>query len=368
VADRALTLIHIFPSFALGGQQRRLAALAHGLGRGFRHKIFALDGDLGAFSLFKGCADRAEAAPFEFRKSRGVDPGNLLRLRALIAGAGGDVLCTYNWGSIEAVMANAAGARLPVVHHEDGFGPDEADGRQIGRRVLTRRFFLKRAFVTVPSIILERIAVLNWKLDPARVVRIPVGVDLAKFRGARSMREGGPVVVGSIGGLRPEKNLARLIRAFEQASAGLNARLVIFGDGPERARLSALAAASPAAEFITLAGPTDRPEEAHAHFDIFAISSDTEQTPTSLIEAMAIGLPAVATAVGDIPAMVSDANRPFVTPPGDEEAFARALRSMMADKAFRDAVGTANAARADAFDAGAMIAAFGALYQRAAGR
>lgn len=367
MADRALRLLHVFPSFALGGQQRRLAALVAGLGQGFRHRIYALDGDIGAFSLIAAHADITEAAPLEFRKSRGVDIGNLLRLRKAISGADADVLCTYNWGSIEAVMANAVGARLPVVHHEDGFGPEEAGGRQIGRRVQTRRFALRNAFVTVPSKVLEQIAVEDWRLDPARVTRIPVGVDLAKFRKPRARPEAGPVIVGAIGGLRPEKNLARLIRAFEQASEGLAARLEIVGDGPERARLEALAQESRAAASIRFAGSTDRPEDAHARFDIFALSSDTEQTPTSLIEAMASGLPAVAPGVGDIPSMVSKANRPFISEPGDDAAFAKALRAMIADRALRVAVGAANAACAENYDARTMIDAFRALYERAAG-
>lgn len=368
MADRALSLVHVFPSFALGGQQRRLAALVEGLGRAFRHRIYALDGDVSAVSLIAAHADIAEAEPLEFRKSRGIDIGNLLRLRRAIAGADADVLCTYNWGSIEAVMANALGPRLPVVHHEDGFGPEEAGGRQIARRVLMRRLLLKNAMVTVPSMMLERIAVEDWRLDPARVTRIPVGVDLAKFRKTRARPDAGPVIVGAIGGLRPEKNLARLIRAFEQASEGLNARLEIVGDGPERARLEALAGNSPAAASISFAGSTDRPEDALARFDIFALSSDTEQTPTSLIEAMAAGLPAVAPGVGDIPSMVSEANRPYITAPGDDAAFAKALRAMIAGEAPRAAIGAANTARADNFDARAMIDSFRALYQRAAGR
>ena len=64
------------------------------------------------------------------------------------------------------------------------------------------------------------------------------------------------------------------------------------------------------------------------HFDIFALSSDSEQFPISLVEAMAAGLPAVATAVGDVSAIVSADNRPLIVEPDDEAAFAAALDSL----------------------------------------
>lgn len=350
----------------MGGQQRRLASLVAGLGAEFEHKVLSLDGELGAASLLP--ADRASAEAFPFRKSALVDLRNLSRFAAALRAAAPDVLCTYNWGSLEAALANRLGPKLPHVHHEDGFGPDELAGEQKGRRILARRFLLQASFVTVPSTGLLRIAQEVWRLDKARVSREPVGVALSRFGAPGRDYDRAPVTVVAIGALRKEKNFARLIAAFERADEGRRARLVIHGDGPEADMLRGRAATSPAADRISLAGPTAAPQAALAGADIFALSSDTEQTPISLIEAMASGLPAVAPDVGDIRAMVSAANAAFIAPAGDDDAYVAALGAMIEDAGLRERLGRANLAKAPEFDERAMISAFRTLYRRAAGR
>ena len=80
--------------------------------------------------------------------------------------------------------------------------------------------------------------------------------------------------------------------------------------------------------------------------DLFAISSDTEQMPLSVLEAMAAGLPICGTDVGDIGRMVAPENASFLVPPAHEAEFATALERLIADPAQRTAVGAANRARA----------------------
>ncbi len=364
MADRAVSILHIFPSFAIGGQQRRLATLVDALGPQFSHKILALDGDLGGSVLFGGAKPLLE--PLVIEKSAFTTLGNLAKLRRAIAESSADLLCTYNFGSIEAALANSLGARLPHVHHEDGFGPDEADGRQKRRRVLARRALLKNATIAVPSRGLEEIALKVWKMDAGSVVRIPVGVDCSKFD--RPKREwSGPVTVGSIGSLRAEKNFARLIRCFEAASEGRDARLVIYGDGPERRALQEIATQSRASGKISLPGATSDVTGALSEFDIFALTSDTEQMPTSLLEAMAAGLPAIAVSVGEVPNMIEGEGADYVFNREDEQGFACALRSLFEDVELRRRLGEANRLRAKAFDASAMTKAFRTLYAEAAG-
>lgn len=366
MSDRALSLAHVFPSFAIGGQQRRLAALIDGLGPAWPHRIFALDGDISGAALIGGARDNVTIGALPLEKSSVVSIGNVRRLGRAIADTGADLLCTYNFGSIEAVIANAIGPRLPHVHHEDGFGPDEAGGRQKIKRVLARRILLSRAQICVPSAGLEEIALRTWRLGRSRVRRIPVGIDLARYGRVRKAA-GGPVVVGSLGALRAEKNFARLIHCFDAARQERDARLVIVGEGPERQRLRAAAAATGSHDLISLPGATMHPEDYFAGFDIFALSSDTEQTPTSLIEAMASGLPALATDVGDVSAMLGEASREFVVAPGDDAAFIAQLRALIDGAALRRRLGEANRARAQAFDQAAMIAAFRGLYLETAG-
>jgi len=364
LADRALTLAHFFPSFSLGGQQRRLATLVEGLGPRFTHRIYSLDGDLGAASLLDGAVG-VRVEPLSIRKTSFLSPSNIARLRKAITQAGADLLCTYNFGSVEAVLANRFGPNIAHVHHEDGFGADEASG-EIGRRVLARRIVLAGAKVTVPSMTLQRIAVDRWRLFEKNVTRITPGIDLPRFQNiARIQRD--EIIIGAVGALRAEKNFARLIRCFETAAADCAARLVIFGDGPERDILERSVAASPMRERIRFAGATQKPELALAEFDIFALTSDTEQTPISLMEAMAAGLPAIATDVGDVRALLGSAAQGNVFAIDDEAGLARRLSELARDERKRREIGALNAETATGFARKPMIDAFKTLYLETAG-
>lgn len=364
MAGRAVSILHVFPSFSMGGQQRRLATLAEAFGPEFSHRIISLDGDVSAVALF---AAPPSVEKLVIEKSGFVTARNVLRLRRAIAESGADLLCTYNFGSIEAAIANRLGLRLPHVHHEDGFGADEAGGKLNSKRALARRILLANSLVVVPSKGLEEIALRSWRLDRKRIARIPVGIDVARFHASRAERPG-PVVVGAVGSLRAEKNFARLIRCFEAASEGREARLVVYGDGPERRSLVEAAARSKARAAISFPGATDKVAEALSEIDIFALSSNTEQMPTNLMEAMAAGLPAIATSVGEVPEMLGEESSAFIIRVDDEAAFARELRALIDDAELRNRLGAANRRRAGAFDAKAMIAAFRSLYSAAASR
>ncbi len=343
--DRAIALLHIFPTFARGGQQRRLAALAPALGESFVHRIVSLDGEVSAQEDFTEVAVDLEQLPL--RKGRGVSLANMRAFRRLLARSRPDILCTYNFGSLEAAAANRLGPKLPHVHFEDGFGGDESPQQQKWRRIWLRRILLQRSFIAVPSRGLAEIATRVWRLPPARVRYIANGVDIARFADhPRQSSANSAVVVGSVGALRPEKNFRRLISAFAAVSTETNARLVIYGEGPDRGALEAFARASQTP--VELPGATAAPESAYASLDIFALSSDTEQMPLSLIEAMAAGLPVTATDVGDVKETLAPENAEFVVSLGDDRGFANGLARLAGDADLRRRIGAANAAKARA--------------------
>lgn len=356
--DAAPLVLSVFSTFAVGGPQVRFVSLANHFGRAFRHLIFAMDGNYDCRAKLSPGLDLAIPS-IVHRKGDAI--GNLRSFRRFLRAARPDVLVTHNWGSIEWAMANRWKLARHV-HVEDGFGPEEKS-RQIPRRVIARRLLLGNSAVVLPSRTLLRIATETWRLDPRHLHYIPNGIDLARFDARRAPQPGqrGPLVVGTVAALRPEKNLSRLLRAFRAATEGRADLLVIAGDGPERPRLESLAGELGIAGRVRFAGHAPDPETLLRGFDVFALSSDTEQMPLSLLEAMASGLPVAATDVGDVRPMLAADNHPFVAP-RDDAALAAALRSLLEDAGLRRRLGVGNAEKARReYDERTMFAAYGRL-------
>ena len=335
-------LLHVYATFAVGGPQVRFAAIANHFGRRWRHVVVAMDGNT-------TCRERLSPdldvlfPDVDIRKGDTI--GNAGRFRRFLKELQPSLLITSNWGSIEWAMANLPGL-VRHVHIEDGFGPEER-ATQISRRVWTRRLLLRRSKVVVPSRTLWRLATSVWKLDAQRVRYVPNGIDLKQFNGLRRPGEDGPVI-GTVAALRAEKNIRRLLRVFARLPDALAARLVIVGDGPERSALEAQSMALGIAERVRFAGHVAQPAGLYSEFDVFALTSDTEQMPLSVLEAMAAGLPVLATDVGDVRDMVADENRGFVMS-RDEAVLAAAMAELLGDPPRRAAIGRANRARAEQY-------------------
>jgi glycosyltransferase involved in cell wall biosynthesis len=322
--------------------------------------VISLDGCLEARTLLASDVPlRTLDAP---RKGNGL--AAVFQARRLLRQLKPDLLITYNWGAMD--WAAACGS-IRHIHIEDGFGPEEAH-RQFRRRVLFRRLVLNRnATVVLPSRMLVRLALEDWRIDPARVIHLPNGIPCARFDSAaepalRTRFRGDGPVIGTVAGLRREKALDRLIDAFVLVRKTHPARLVIVGDGPERAALEQHARAAGAADGVTFTGALARPEQALSSFDVFAITSDTEQMPLSVLEAMAAGLAIAATDAGDIAGMIAEENRRFVTP-RTAPAVAAALTALLDDAPLRRRIGAANRARAvTTFDETRMFDAYERLF------
>ncbi|PZW46767.1 glycosyltransferase involved in cell wall biosynthesis [Humitalea rosea] len=353
-------LLHVFPSFAVGGAQVRFAAVANRFGPRWRHAVVALDGQT-------DCAlriDRGVSLTLVRPPAGGGGPQRLLGIAAVLRRLRPALLVTSNWGSIEWAIANLASPRLPHLHTEDGFGKEESGG-QIGRRVLARRLSLRWSTVVLPSTTLLR-AARSWRLPEARLHHIPNGLDLRHFtpsgpKAALAVPGEGPLI-GIVAALRPEKNLGRLLRAAALLRRdGAVFRLVIIGEGPEREMLEALAAELGIAEQVLFAGHMPDPAAAYRALDVFCLCSDTEQMPFSVLEAMASGLPVAATDVGDIRTMLAPENHPHIARP-DDAALASALHGLLGDPPLRRRLGAANRARAEqVYDQETMFQSHAAL-------
>lgn len=355
-------VMHVLPGFGVGGIQVRLARIINALGPRFRHTILSLNGDV-------SCRERIDPAAV-VTVEQAVPHGNLLARLKVNAGrihaTAPDLLATYNWGAIEWAMANRMRVGARHCHFEDGFGPDEAE-RPLWRRGALRRVALARTeAVIVPSHSLEAIALQRWRLPESRVLYLPNGIEVDNFRqsavGAPPFQRGeNEIVIGTVAPLRPEKNLGRLLNAFARLDNRAT-RLVIAGDGSERPMLEAMAQRLGIADRVRFLGAVREPQRVLAFFDVFALSSDTEQMPMTVLEAMAAGLPIAAVEVGDVKHMVAPPNRAFVVPRG-ETTLATALAALVADAGRRHALGRINRAHVTAvFPFARMVEAYARLF------
>lgn len=370
-----LRVLHLHSSFDPGGKELRAVQLMNALGPQIAHSIVsAVPGALGAARAID------LAIPVDYPEFPALTGWPLpRRLQGLAkAMAGYDLVLTYNWGAMDAVLAHTAFAQVlklpPLVHHEDGFNEDEANRLKPHRNLFRRMALFRAQSLIVPSQRLEHVARTAWKQPQRMVRRIPNGVPVFAY-GRKAAPDALPRVIkhkgerwlGTLAGLRAVKNLPRLVRAF--APLPEHWQLVILGDGPERDAIRAEAMRLGVGHRVHLPGHVPHPARVMGLFDLFALSSDSEQFPISVVEAMAASLAIAAPRVGDVAAMVASENRPLLSAPGDEGALAEALARLAADDALRASIGAANRARAeDEYDEARMVAAYRRVYAGALGR
>jgi glycosyltransferase involved in cell wall biosynthesis len=146
-------------------------------------------------------------------------------------------------------------------------------------------------------------------------------------------------VLLSVGRLSKEKGHADLVRAFPQMreSAGpLPLRLVLVGEGPERSRIEELCARLGLTDSVTLVGQQDNPDPYYAIADVFVLPSHSEGSPNVLLEAMAAGVPVVATEVGGVPELVCNGSDALLVEQGDIVGLASAASRLLTDRGLRE--------------------------------
>jgi len=201
---------------------------------------------------------------------------------------------------------------------------------------------------------------LHHGLDPA-ALPIP-GRD--GVRAELGIPEDAPVV-GSVANFKAAKDHATLLRAAAQVRQAIpSVRFVLVGQGPLEAETRRLAGQLGLDQTVVFAGFRTDATRLMAGFDAFALSSTYEGLPIALIEAMAVGCPAVVTRVGGTPEVVTDGVHGFLVPPRDPAALAAGLTRLLGDRALRDGLGQAAAARAQDFDIRTAVRRMEQVYAR----
>jgi len=221
----------------------------------------------------------------------------------------------------------------------------------------------------------------RWGYAASRVVVIPNGVDRGVFRGADpaarargrarlGIDEGSPLV-GSVGRLEEQKNFGALVRAAATIRARFpNLHVAIAGEGSEAGPLRAAAGACGLGERLRLPGRIDDVADFLAALDLFVLPSLWEGMPLSLLEAMAMEAPVVATATPGAEEVLGGVEPAgLLVAPGDDGALSEAMASLLADPARARALGRAGAARVgERYDAAPLFERLVAVYDEVTDR
>jgi glycosyltransferase involved in cell wall biosynthesis len=350
----------------MGGAERHWATLIPELAdRGAEVKLVALAAE-GPF--FGDVVNRGVPAQCLGLRRR-TDPRGLRQALALAARFEPDVVVTR--GVSGQLVGEAIARRARAVHVLNEHTPLTPTGRFVTarphQRALTRA--IARAVDAVVAVTRRQVPPLEALGYPqGRIDVVPNGVferDLDDVEPAAELGGEGLAVL-CVAGLRPEKRVDLFVEAVRRArGAGAEVRGYVAGEGPERERLERPAAESA----VTLLGARRDLPSLLAAAGAVCLPSEAEALPMSILEAMALSLPVVATDVGGTFEQVIDGETGHLVPPGDAGALSRALVALAEDRERAAAMGAAGRRRQlERFSGEAMVAGYERAFEEAASR
>ena len=258
-----------------------------------------------------------------------------------------DIVHSRNWGTMEGILAGYFTRSCATVYSEHGM--ESAAPESLIRRGFRRLIYQLSDHVFSVSSQLRDHHARATGFPPHRIGVIHNGVELDRFRASPASREKmreqlglGPeeICVGVVGRLEPVKDTITVLQAAATLSPLSKWRVVIAGDGTERASLQQFAGSRPdLAKRVHFIGETQQVPELLNAFDIYVLPSLSEGISNSLLEAMATGLPVIASAVGGTPEVVVDGVSGILFPAGNTERLRAELLRLLFEKGSRDDLG-----------------------------
>jgi L-malate glycosyltransferase len=246
------------------------------------------------------------------------------------------------------------------------YGEAEELARTRGAPLLRRLILRNPCFAAISADIERQWLALG--VPPGRMVRTASGVDTARFHPGQVAEIGQlpprPRVVFT-GRLHPQKNLDLLIDAWPAVAGATGAHLILVGQGPDREALIERARERGVADSVHLAGSVDDPAEHLRAADAFVLPSVAEGMSNSLLEAMATGLPCLASAIGGNTDLIDDGRTGLLVPVGDAEAWSSAMIRVLRDRPLAKNLGDAALRRVEEeFALTIVVDRYEALYRR----
>ena len=369
-------VVHVIHRLAIGGLENGLVNLLnHGLASRYRHVIICMTG----FTDFRDRIEDANVEVFAIHRKEGRDWGAQWRLFELIRRLKPAIVHSRGLSGLDSMLPAFVNGVPARIHGEHGRDMGDLDGsnrkgqwiRRLHRPLVSHYIALSRD--------LESYLETKVGVPSQRITQIYNGVNCNDFRPASGEREllpetdfapKGTVVIGTVGRMQPVKDQVNLTRAFIHLVAILpqeksRLRLVMVGDGSLRAECEALLTQAGLRHLAWLPGARDDVAALMRGMDIFVLPSLAEGISNTILEAMASGLPIIATAVGGNPELVEDGVTGRLVPAANPVALAEAIKPYVIDCELARHHGHANRRTAQArFSMEAMVNSYMQVYDR----
>jgi len=363
---------HIIHRFAVGGLENGLVNLINATARErYRHAIISLTD----YTDFHNRIRQANVPVIALHKREGKDFRTHLRLWRVLRELRPAIIHTRNLPALEFLSIAALAGVRGRIHGEHGRDTYDLDGSSQKYNLLRKAI---HPFVSCYTAVSNDLTQwLGQLVGHQMVIHICNGVDIHQFyprTGARlpfgpgGFVRDGTMVVGTVGRMHTVKDQLTLVRAFihllqTEPRAREHLRLMMIGDGPLRIEAQKLLVEAGAADLAWLPGErTDIPELMRA-IDLFVLPSIAEGISNTILEAMASGLPVIATNVGGNPELVEEGRTGLLVPASDPRAMAEAIRTYLYDPGKLIQHGRAGRKRAaEEFSIESMVNGYMAVY------
>ena len=273
---------------------------------------------------------------FPREQLRRIRSGVLIALTGIVKEKGVQAIyCQRHKATVLGVLTALLSGVQTVVSHVHGLDRSRSFKRRVTNWLLLRRV---KMVLTVSESVRRDVLQANWGLDPAKVVTVLNGIDLSMLDKVSVNRqevrsqlglESDALVFGTVGRLTETKGHACLLDAFAALTKEVpHARLMIVGEGKLRGALEKKAGTLGISSRIVFTGYRVDALALLKGLDVFVFPSLAEGLGVALIEAMATGLPVVASEVGGIPEVMGSAECGKLVPPGDTDALVSAMREL----------------------------------------
>jgi sugar transferase (PEP-CTERM/EpsH1 system associated) len=344
MSEPKIKILHVLDSLGVGGMERVVMDVVNGLdSTRFEHVVCCVSR--------KGAAAwrlRADVECLDLGKGDAADPLAPLRIARLIHRVTPDIIHTQSWSGVDAAIAKLITGKSRLVHSEHGRNYPHLNSEPLKRKIARRCLYHYSDKVFAVSDEVRDYYCRETGFAPDRMPVIPNGVDVRRMDdgdGSDARREFGidaeDFVIGTVARLDATKDTITLARAFatlyfSEASSPVASgsrdrrrsgpapklKLLIVGDGPQKAEIESFAAEQGLKGAMTFAGERHDVPRLLGAMNLFALPSLSEGMPLTVLEAMAARLPVVATRVGALPQLVEEGVTGFLVEPKDDRALA----------------------------------------------